>query len=293
MNNIYTPGEYNDNWIWEVSRMIAQATPEKRKKIKRAVEEQIARDDNSYCVEGYCDRSRAIELAESPCCWGNASVYVWLDKDGIPFYAGKCNDGASRMGEFKYNTRSEDFQLRIAEGGCHAVLLAKHVSPREIDEVEKWLITYLFWKGYPLVNKKDVPNRETLALWSLFQKYENRRDVTKEFDEEIGDLFRDWKTNMRDYTPIIRVLDCVVGVAWDGECADISPLNKKPPETLTYNGETRTYIEWGHHLGIVDGATIRTRIKVLGWDVEKALFTPSAQAASRERMRRAREEKSA
>lgn len=55
------------------------------------------------------------------------------------------------------------------------------------------------------------------------------------------------------------------------------------PQTLTYNGITRTYGAWGRDIG-VDGGTIKIRIEKLGWPIERALFTPSTREARRQLM---------
>lgn len=47
-------------------------------------------------------------------------------------------------------------------------------------------------------------------------------------------------------------------------------LNTTRNVFLTYNGQTKTIYEWGMETGISNG-TIRTRIKKLGWSVQRAL----------------------
>ena len=268
---------YCEAYFYEIAKLVASATPEMREKLRRRIEKEIQSEDSYYVVSGHCDRSKAVELGKTLYEWGECYLYVWLDKNGIPFYAGK-GEVSGRDGDFKYNTRSTDFQARIAEGGCHSVMVVKHVSPRYIDEMERWLISYLCWKGYPLVNQKDVPSKEKMIMWSMFTKYENRVDVVSDLGEKAGELWRDWVSDMRWYKPIVDVLKSVIGEKWEGHCADITPKERKPAETLTYKGETHTWNEWGKKIGVVSGSTIRTRVKVCGWDVEKALFTPSAQA---------------
>ena len=216
---MYKSNEYDNSWIWEFEKMMAYTTPEKREKIMSRVNAYVEREDSRYTISGYCDRSKAVELGDVVHGWGPCYLYVWLDKNGIPFYVGK-SDGGDRMAEYKYNTRSSEFQAKISEGGCHSVMVVKHVSPYYIDEMEKWLISYLCWKGYPLVNKKDVPSREKLAVWSLCEKHRNVRDVDKELGEELSDLFVEWRDAMRKYTPIIIMLDEVIGSKWTGECAE-------------------------------------------------------------------------
>lgn len=49
-------------------------------------------------------------------------------------------------------------------------------------------------------------------------------------------------------------------------------MPRKPALTLTWRGETKTYIDWSLSTGIPMDA-IRQRIKK-GWDIEEALTTP-------------------
>lgn len=51
--------------------------------------------------------------------------------------------------------------------------------------------------------------------------------------------------------------------------------------TITYNGRTRTLAAWGRDIN-VSSSTIKQRINKLGWPLEKALFTPSAQDVARQ-----------
>jgi hypothetical protein len=184
------------------------------------------------------------------------------------------------MGQYEYNTRSQAFKDRILEGGCHAVLVAKGISGKKVDDLEKQLITYLCWKGYPLVNVKDVPGKEKHILWTVFEKYKTKDAVRTYLGDEAVDLYDDWYIAMRALAPIITVLEKVIGSKWEGECADLAPKAKKPAATLTFNGETKTFNEWGKAVG-VHGSTIKIRIEKLGWPIEKALSTPSIQAQQR------------
>ena len=196
------------------------------------------------------------------------------------FYVGKAED-PSRMGQYAYKTRSEDFQARVREGGCHAVMVAKHISGNRLDELEKSLISYMCWRGFPLVNVKDMPSKEKNILWSVFRTCKNVAEVQGRLGIDATDIYLDWKRDMAELAPVISALDQVVGTKWEGECADLTPKEKKPPQTLTYNGETKTWGQWGKAIG-VSGATIKNRVEKLGWPLEKALFERSAQEKSRE-----------
>jgi len=261
--------------------MVACASPELRKQIREEVEKRVRREDEIKVVYGYCDESHAVDLGDKRKGWGIGYLYVWLDGDGIPFYVGKAED-PSRMGQYAYKTRSEEFQNIIRKGGCHAVMVAKHIPSDRLDVLERNLISYMCWRGFPLVNVKDMPSKEKNILLSVFQCCKDVKEVQNRLGVEAQDVYLEWKANMDDLAPVIAVLDKVVGMKWEGECADLTPKEKKPPQTFTYNGETKTWGQWGKTVG-VNGSTIKIRIEKLGWPPEKALFTPSAQAKAAKR----------
>ena len=58
-------------------------------------------------------------------------------------------------------------------------------------------------------------------------------------------------------------------------------------QTATYKGRTRTYGAWGKDIG-VSGSTIKARIEKLGWPLERALFSPSAQDIAHQQMKERR-----
>ena len=49
--------------------------------------------------------------------------------------------------------------------------------------------------------------------------------------------------------------------------------NRRDVRLLVYNGEARTAAEWDDHLGF-PRSTVYQRMRVLGWDVAKAITTP-------------------
>lgn len=49
--------------------------------------------------------------------------------------------------------------------------------------------------------------------------------------------------------------------------------NRRGNQFLTFNGETLTYSQWAREIGLKRG-TLRSRIVVSGWSIEKALTTP-------------------
>lgn len=272
----FDPNHFDWGWVDVFSNMIAYASPEIRAEIQKEIQRRVRREDDAKTTYGYCDERHAADLGDKRNGWGKGYLYVWLDGEGIPFYVGKAED-PSRMGQYAYKTRSEEFQNIIRKGGCHAVMVAKHIPGDRLDELEKNLISYMCWREFPLVNVKDMPSKEKNILWSVFQCCKNAKEVQDRLGIDASDVYWDWKQNMDELAPVISALDKVIGVKWEGECADLTPKEKKPPQTFTYNGETKTWREWGKAIG-VNGSTIKIRIEKLGWPAEKALFTPSAQA---------------
>lgn len=53
--------------------------------------------------------------------------------------------------------------------------------------------------------------------------------------------------------------------------------NKRKNRRIEFNGETKTLAEWADHVGI-GWFTLRSRLDVYGWSVEKTLTTPSTLA---------------
>lgn len=289
---VFIPDRFNWGWVDVISDVIAYASPELREAIQKEVQKRVSREDESKSIYGHCDASRAADLGEKWNGWGKSYLYIWLDGEGIPFYVGKAED-PSRMGQYAYKTRSEEFQNIIRKGGCHAVMVAKHIPGDRIDELERNLISYMCWREFPLVNVKDMPSKEKTILWSVFKACKNTADVQSRLGVGATDVYLEWKADMAALAPVIEVIDEVIGVKWDGACADLSPKEKVPPQTFTYNGVTKTWGEWGKAIG-VGGGTIKNRIENLGWPIEKALSEPSAQAKSveerKERLKKRREQ---
>ena len=273
---LFDPGSFDWGWVDVISDMMAYASPELREEIRKEVQKRIQWQECAGRIYGHCDESHAADLGDKRKGWGKGYLYVWLDREGQPFYAGKAVD-PSRMGQYAHKTRSEEFQDRIREGGCHAVMVAKHIPDHRIDELERNLISYMCWRGFPLVNVKDTPSKEKNLIWSVFWTCKDATEVLNRLGDDAMDVYWEWKHNMDDLAPVIAVLDKVIGKKWDGACANLTPKEKKPPQTFTFNGETKTWKEWGKAIG-VNGSTIKIRIEKLGWPAEKALTTPSAQA---------------
>ncbi len=265
--------DFHDGWIDLVCDMVATASPEKRQKIKERVERAVAREDSKYTVSGYVDCSMAVECGGGY-CWGNNYLYVWFDREGKPFYVGQAAD-TNRIYQFEYKTRSERFQDKIREGGCHSAMVAKHIVSGEIDKLEKNLMAYLAWKGHSLVNQRDMPSKEQLTLWNMFEKQKDRASVRKNLGDEALDLYIEWEQTMKELAPIVSVLESMIGVRWDGECAEFKPKMGQVAEKVSWNGQEKTYLEWAKEPGCsVTHATIKGRI-AKGWTMAEALFTPS------------------
>jgi hypothetical protein len=99
-------------------------------------------------------------------------------------------------------------------------MVAKHIALDEIDDLEQNLMAYLLWKGHSLVNQRDLPSPEKLALWTTFQISKNCSEVQSRLGHDVSELYWGWKKTMQKLAPAISVLDDVIGVPWEGE----SPL---------------------------------------------------------------------
>lgn len=274
----FWPRDFDSSWICEVANFIAYASPKDRKRIKEEVERRVARHDAEFVVDGYVDRSLAVDCHQRD-FWGKHYLYVWLDTNGIPFYAGQSND-FTRPWTCKTG-RAPEFKSKIAEGGCHCVLVAKNIHSGDINYLEQDLIAYLVYQGYELVNKKDIPSQEELVLFDMFREYANEEDVKKAFRksaslERILSSYREWQRRLGEIAPIIEVLNNVIGVKWEGEAATVERKEKPKAKTIVCNGVEKTYSEWAKEPGVTVGAaTIQNRIEKLGWSAEDAIFTPS------------------
>ena len=215
----FYPTDFDKNWTSDMANFLAYASPQERQAIMKEIEERIAKHDEQFVVDGYCDRSLAVDChIENR--WGHHYLYVWLDKNGIPFYAGQSND-LTRPWVCKSN-RSPQFKEKIAEGGCHSVVVAKNIHSWDINQLERSLITYLSWEGYELANVKDVPSKDKVELWKTLRKYTGVLEVKskRQKDEDVLiTLFREWKQCAAEIKPVIGVLDKVIGVPWFGKTA--------------------------------------------------------------------------
>lgn len=274
---ILWPRDFDDSWTSDVARFIAYASHEERKRIKERIESYVAERDAQFIVDGYVDRSLAVDCHQRG-FWGEHYLYIWLDSKGIPFYAGQSNS-FTRPSECKSN-RTPQFKAKIAEGGCHCVLVAKNIHSGDINYLEQDLIAYLVYQGYELVNVKDIPSQGELVLWNMFREYTTEEDVKRAFRktaslEKVLSSYREWQMRLCEIAPIIEVLNKVIGTKWEGETATIVVKEKPKAKTIVYNGVEKTYGEWAKEPYVkVGGATIQKRIEKHGWSVEDALLTP-------------------
>lgn len=214
--------DFNELWVSEISQCFALASPKVRQRMKDEIESRVAQYDAGFIVDGYCDRSLAVDCHIEK-RWGEHCLYVWLDSKGIPFYAGKSN-GFKRPCEYKTN-RTPQFKEKIADGGCHSVVVAKNIHSWDINYLERDLITYLSWEGYELVNIKDVPSKEKIELWKTLRKYTgvlSVKDKPQKGEDEIITMLRDWERCVAEIRPVIGVLDKIIGVPWMGKTAVLS-----------------------------------------------------------------------
>lgn len=205
-------GTYDFKLMRMFDNFIATASPEIRAAIKKRLEDAITRFELPSETLGCADWRNTVDLGDKWQGWGPNSLYVWLDGDGIPFYAGQAV-AVSRPGQFRYKERSEEFKDVIRRGGCHSVVVAKHIPSTKIDDLEQGLIAYLGWKEYPIVNKRKLPSNMEIGL---------AKRIAKAGNLSIESVFLSQTEYESEFRAIFSVLDKVVGKKWDGECAVLS-----------------------------------------------------------------------
>lgn len=202
-----------DNYNWGYMRMfedfVANASPEIQEEIMECIERARHRDICPWGTKAWTDWDKAADLGDKYNGWGRNLLYVWLNSDGIPFYVGQAVDSA-RPSQFKYKTRSEAFRDVIREGGCHSVVVAKHIPQSKIDNLEKELISYFCWKEYPVVNAQGLPSSMECRM---------AKKIAKAGNMSVEDVFLCNTEHDREFKAIFSVLDKVVGQPWNGECA--------------------------------------------------------------------------
>lgn len=206
-------GEYSSGLMRMFTDMIATASPEIREEMRRRFETEITRHERWMgLTKNFVDLSKAVDLGDFHKGWGSNYLYIWLNGEGVPFYAGQAKD-RDRVSQFSSTTRSEAFKNVVRNGGCHAVVVAKHIPDSKINELERGLIAYLKWEDYPIVNNRDLPSPMECSMAKRIAK------VGKSTMKQVFLSHTQYKT---DFTKIFTVLDGVVGVEWIGECATFS-----------------------------------------------------------------------
>lgn len=265
---------YND--VLHFSEALRYASP----RIKELMLEHIDRELKWNYFNGlddvpYCDISKAIDVGEEMLCWGPNYLYVWFDKSGVPFYAGKGRDTA-RMAQVRYKSRSDAFKAKISEGGCHSVMVAMHISDKHIDMLEKELIAYLYCAGHPIVNNKDLPDSREVVLRNLFKECRDASKASEILDADVSKKWAELSDRWYKMGEVYLLVDSLVGEKWNGKSAELKPPAFEPRK-LEYNGIKKTYAQWAKEPGVtVTGPAIRKRIEN-GWPVHDALFTPAVK----------------
>ena len=209
------------DYSWKFMRMFRDmwctAPQEIRREILADLEKEAKFYDERCHMGEYCDCSHAVNLGHQWQGWGDNRLYVWLNADGVPFYAGQAKCYTRRPLDIKYKTRSEEFKDVVRGGGCHVVIVAENIPGSKINELEKELIAYLFWKKYPIVNKRDLPSLRE-RNFAAFVSEKSNLDI-----ESVFLANTEYRSEMES---IFSVLKQVVGAKWEGECAVLSETPK-------------------------------------------------------------------
>lgn len=202
--------EYSLDYMTMFEDFIVQASPKVREEIKKRVEKAIANEDRfNGWAKPYVDWSRATDLGSMLGGWGPHYLYVWLNGNNVPFYAGQARD-RRRVEHFTSTTRSQRFKDIVRKGGCHAVVVAKHIPGSKINDLERGLIAYLKWEGYPVVNDKDLPSQRECSM---------AKRVAKAGNFTMQQVFLSGTEYENDFAKIFAVLNEALCVGWTGEYA--------------------------------------------------------------------------
>lgn len=245
-------GDYNWGMMNFVSEFLLYASPEIQEEIRRQVEKEAKWRKTKRDIVAHTDWRHFVDLGDKYHGWGKNFLYIWLNGENLPFYVGQAQN-KDRPGQFKYNTRSSEFQDVIRQGGCHAVVVANHIPDSKINDLEMELLAYLCWKEYPLVNAMGAPRAAECRLARKFQ------DACKTTLEEVFLMQTEYKDEM---SALFSVLEKVIGVPWEGACADMTPpdLKKMYAERVVYwdiNGERKPAAKYCEERGKNYGRTVK------------------------------------
>ena len=245
-------GDYDWSMMNFVTEFLLYASPEIQEEIRREVEKVAKWKKTDRVISGHVDWRHYVDLGDKYHGWGKNHLYIWLNGDKMPFYVGQAQS-KDRPGQFKYKTRSPEFQDIVRQGGCHAVVVANHIPDSKINELEMDLLAYLCWKEYPMVNNIGIPRSAECRLAKRFQ------EKCKTTMEEVFLMQTDYQDEMKK---IFSVLETVIGHPWEGECADMSPpdLQKLYADRVIWwdiNGEKRPAAEYCEERGVNYGRTVK------------------------------------
>lgn len=245
-------GDYNWGFMRLFKAFVLHASPEIREEMRREIEREMKWTESAHRISGHVDWRHFVDLGDKYQGWGKNHLYIWLNGDNLPFYVGQAQN-KDRPGQFKYKTRSPEFKEIIRQGGCHAVVVANHIPDSKINDLEMELLAYLCWKEYPIVNNVGIPRVAECRLAKRFL------EDSKTSMEALFLMQTEYREEM---TAIFSVLEKVIGVPWEGECADMTPpdLKKMYAERVIYwdvNGERRPAVEYCEERGVNYGRTVK------------------------------------
>lgn len=247
-------GDYDWGYMGFVKDFILSASPEILEEIRREVEKEAKWKlrKNDRCIIGHVDWRHYVDLGDKYSGWGKNFLYIWLNKDNVPFYVGQAKN-QDRPNQFKYKTRTPEFQEVIRQGGCHSAVVALHIPDSKINDLEMELLAYLCWKEYPIVNNMGIPRATECRMARRFQEF-NKTSL-----EDVFLMQTEYKDEM---TKIFSVMEKVIGMPWEGECADMTPpdLKKIYDERTIYweiQGERRPAAEYCEERGKSYGRTVK------------------------------------
>jgi len=123
----------------------------------------------------------------------------------------------------------------------------------------------------------NMKQRCNNPLNPYYQKYGGRGiDVCDEWQSDFP-TFAKWAKD-NGYTDDLTIDRIDVNKGYSPEncrfaSMDIQANNTTRNHHIAFNGQTKTMSEWANEFGI-KYSTLRSRINLLGWDIERALTTP-------------------
>lgn len=194
-----------------------------------------------------------------------------MNKSGGSSWVCECECGVTRVVDGR-SLRSGVSKSCGCLGAEHRIEASVKSTTKHHGRTER---LYSVWQG--MKDRCKNPNSK------FFDRYGGRGiTICEEWDSDYG-IFREWSIK-NGYDPTRKKGDCTIerldnnkgycpeNCAWRSSKEQCN--NRSNNHIIEYNGESHTITQWSELTGIRKD-TLRRRIVVYNWSVEKALKTPS------------------